>query len=132
MKNAALRRHFFLEFLLLRLSLVLALLVRNPAAGLAGGLAGCLALTASAVLRALAQIPGIQSLNVFHGTAPFNQQIPKYFTTAKQRSQTLFFLSVPSVLQINHVKPAPIAAESQCCQLCSFRPVLPRTSTLPE
>jgi hypothetical protein len=45
---------------------VLALLVGDAAAGLAGGLAGSLALTAATVLGALAQVPGIQSLDPFH------------------------------------------------------------------
>ena len=46
--------------------LVLALLIRNAAAGLAGGLAGSLALAATAVLGAVAQILGLQSLDVLH------------------------------------------------------------------
>ena len=46
--------------------LVLALLIRNAAAGLAGGLAGSLALAAAAVLGAVAQILGLQSLDVLH------------------------------------------------------------------
>ena len=77
MKNAARRRHSrrptgarsvldcksgkkLLRFL------VLALLVCDAAARLASGLAGCLAFAAAAVLRALAQIAGFQSLNAFH------------------------------------------------------------------
>ena len=46
--------------------LLLALLVGNTAAGLAGRLAGSLALAAAAVLGALAQITGLQSLDSFH------------------------------------------------------------------
>ena len=46
--------------------LILALLVGNAAAGLAGGLAGSLALAAAAVLGALAEILGLQGLNVVH------------------------------------------------------------------
>ena len=45
---------------------VLALLVGNTTAGLAGRLAGSLALAAAAVLGALAQVAGLQSLNLFH------------------------------------------------------------------
>ena len=47
-------------------SLVLALLVGNAAAGLASGLARGLALAAAAVLGALAQVLGLQGLNVAH------------------------------------------------------------------
>ena len=45
---------------------VLALLICNTAAGLASRLAGSLALAASAVLCALAEVLGVQSLNMFH------------------------------------------------------------------
>ena len=46
---------------------VLALLVCNAAARLAGGLAGSLALAAAAVLRAVAQVTRFDCLNMFHG-----------------------------------------------------------------
>ena len=55
------RRHFVLESIL-----VLTLLVGDAAAGLAGGLAGGLALAAAAVLGALAQVPGLDGLDVLH------------------------------------------------------------------
>ena len=48
--------------------LVLALLVGNAAAGLAGRLAGSLALAAAAVLRALAQIAGLNGLDMLHNS----------------------------------------------------------------
>jgi len=44
--------------------LVLALLVGNAAAGLAGRLAGGLALAAATILSALAQVLGFQSLDL--------------------------------------------------------------------
>ena len=44
----------------------LALLVCDAAAGLAGGLAGGLALAAAATLCALAQVAGLDGLDVFH------------------------------------------------------------------
>ena len=47
--------------------LVLAGLVCDTAAGLASGLARGLALTAAAVLSALAQVAGLDGLDVFHG-----------------------------------------------------------------
>ena len=53
--------------LLALLLLALALLVSDTAAGLASGLAGSLALAATAVLCAFAQITSFDSLNVFHG-----------------------------------------------------------------
>ena len=46
--------------------LLLALLVGNTAAGLAGRLAGSLAFAATAILRALAQVPGLDGLDVLH------------------------------------------------------------------
>jgi hypothetical protein len=46
--------------------LVLALLIGDTAAGLASGLAGSLAFAATAILRALTQIAGLDGLNVFH------------------------------------------------------------------
>ena len=45
---------------------VLALLVGNAAAGLAGRLAGSLAFAATAVLSAVAQITGLDGLDMFH------------------------------------------------------------------
>ena len=48
------------------LLLVLAGLVGNAAAGLASGLAGSLALAAAAVLGAVAQVTGLEGLDVFH------------------------------------------------------------------
>ena len=45
----------------------LALLVGNAAAGLAGGLAGGLALAAAAVFGAVAQVAGLDGLDVLHG-----------------------------------------------------------------
>ena len=44
----------------------LALLICNAAAGLAGRLAGGLALAATAVLGAVTQIAGLNGLDVFH------------------------------------------------------------------
>ena len=52
--------------LILFLSLVFALLIGDSAAGLTGGLARSLALTATALLCTFAKILGFQSLNVFH------------------------------------------------------------------
>ena len=46
--------------------LLLARLVGNAAAGLAGALAGSLALAAAAVLEALRHVAGLESLNVLH------------------------------------------------------------------
>ena len=45
---------------------VLALLVGDAAAGLASGLAGSLALAAATVLSAVAQVTGLDRLDVFH------------------------------------------------------------------
>ena len=51
---------------LLALFCALALLIRNTAAGLAGGLARGLALAAATVLSGVAQIAGLDSLDMFH------------------------------------------------------------------
>ena len=59
------RRHFWFLQLLAFLA-ALALLVGDAAAGLAGRLAGSLALAAAAVLRAVAQIAGFDGLNMSH------------------------------------------------------------------
>ena len=66
MKNAAQTGGIFFKNKLL--ILVLALLVGDAAAGLAGRLAGGLALAAAAVLGALAQIAGLDGLNMLHGS----------------------------------------------------------------
>ena len=68
MKNAAQTGGIFFKNKLL--ILVLALLVGDAAAGLAGRLAGGLALAAAAVLGALAQIAGLDGLNMLHGKIP--------------------------------------------------------------
>ena len=57
------RRHLLGCGLLLR---ILALLIGNAAAGLAGGLAGSLALAAATVLGALAEVAGLDGLNMLH------------------------------------------------------------------
>ena len=67
MKNAAGTAAFFY---LDKLVLVFALLICNAAAGLASRLAGGLALAATAVLCALAEVLRIQSLNMFHNRMP--------------------------------------------------------------
>ena len=51
---------------LLALAGALALLVCNAAAGLASGLAGSLALTAATVLCAVAQVAGLDGLDMLH------------------------------------------------------------------
>ena len=66
MKKAAWEGGIFQKISLL--ILVLALLVGDAAAGLAGRLAGGLALAAAAVLGALAQIAGLDGLNMLHGS----------------------------------------------------------------
>ena len=64
MKKAAWEGGIFQKISLL--ILVLALLVGDAAAGLAGRLAGGLALTAAAVLGAVAQATSLESLDSFH------------------------------------------------------------------
>ena len=71
----------FYSVQLLALGGVLALLVGNAAAGLAGGLAGSLALAAATVLSAVAQVTGLDGLDVFHNSEPpngglFQEQLP--------------------------------------------------------
>jgi hypothetical protein len=59
-------RHAGGIFALQLLALVLASLVGDAAAGLAGGLAGSLALAAATVDGAVAQVTGLDGLNMFH------------------------------------------------------------------
>ena len=54
---------------------VLALLIGHAAAGLAGRLAGGLALAAAAVLRALAHVAGLERLDSFHNPISHSSQI---------------------------------------------------------
>ena len=61
-------RRFPAAFEFVQLLVVLALLIGDAAAGLASGLARSLALTATAVLCALAQITGLDRLNMFHSS----------------------------------------------------------------
>ena len=56
---------------------VFALLVGNAAAGLAGRLAGSLALAAAAVLGAVTQIAGLDGLDMFHTFTFYNKNIVK-------------------------------------------------------
>ena len=56
--------------ILLAFLLALALLVSNAAAGLASRLAGSLALAATAVLGALAQVTGADGLDMLHNEDP--------------------------------------------------------------
>jgi hypothetical protein len=72
--------------------LVLALLVSNAAAGLASGLAGSLALAAAAVLGAVAQVLGLQSLNALHKESPSYLFNFSHYSTAFSLSQSTFAL----------------------------------------
>ena len=60
----------FLGMQLLARLRALALLVGNAAAGLAGRLAGSLALAAAAVLGAVAQVAGFKRLDMLHDFSP--------------------------------------------------------------
>ena len=68
-KNAASWRHFYVGSKLLALLALLgalALLVSDAAAGLASRLAGSLALAAATLLCALAQVAGLNGLDMLH------------------------------------------------------------------
>ena len=65
---------------------VLALLIGDTAAGLASGLAGSLALAAAAVLRALAQIAGLNGLDMLHNSN-LHIKLPINVTIFPQQSQ---------------------------------------------
>ena len=81
-------RHFSFSELLFFL-VVFALLICNAAAGLTSGLARGLALTAAAVLCAVAEITSVDSLNVFHYRFLRIEMIflPYYVTTHSSQSQ---------------------------------------------
>ena len=70
----------------------LALLIGNAAAGLASGLAGSLALAAAAVLGAVAQVLGLQSLDVLHKESPSYLLNFSYCNTLFALSQSRFTL----------------------------------------
>ena len=71
-------------FILFSVSAVLTLLVCDTAAGLASGLAGSLALAATAILRALAKILGFNSLNMLHDRTSKIYLLLNYSTYIKQ------------------------------------------------
>ena len=81
------RRHFFKNNLLI---LVLALLVGDAAAGLASRLAGGLAFAAAAVLGALAQIAGLDGLNMLHGRFLLMIILFIKFTMGRKKCQSRF------------------------------------------
>ena len=68
------------------LFLVLALLIGDTAAGLAGRLAGSLALAAAAVLCALAQIAGLNGLDMLHDSN-LHRNLPVNVITNRKQSQ---------------------------------------------
>ena len=76
----------FLQFQLL----IFALLIGNTAAGLAGRLAGGLALTAAAILGAFAQVAGLKGLDVFHNFTFYNIFKWYYFITLLFSCQSYF------------------------------------------
>ena len=69
-----------------------ALLVRNTAAGLAGGLARGLALAAAAVLGALAHVAGLKRLDSLH-----NRYL--HFSFRFDRTESTSHISVISIAQ---------------------------------
>ena len=68
------------------LFLVLALLIGDTAAGLASRLAGSLALTAATILCALAQIAGLNGLDMLHDSN-LHRNFPSNVTTNQRQSQ---------------------------------------------
>ena len=97
MKKAAWEGGVFQKISLL--ILVLALLVGDAAAGLAGRLAGGLALAAAAVLGALAQIAGLDGLDMLHGKIPPSSFILFIECTMFYGVCQLVFKSISWVLQ---------------------------------
>ena len=85
-QTGGIHRHFTESALLLFLLLALALLICDAAAGLAGRLTGSLALAAAALLRAFAEISGLNGLNVTHllGTS-----LPENLSVSAMRTQFL-------------------------------------------
>ena len=66
--------------------LLLALLIGDTAAGLASRLAGSLALTAATILCALAQIAGLNGLDMLHDSN-LHRNFPSNVTTNQRQSQ---------------------------------------------
>jgi len=71
---------------MVQLLVVLALLVGDAAAGLASGLAGSLALAAAAVLGAVTQVLGLDSLDMLHGSY-LHKIVPTNDSTFGKESQ---------------------------------------------
>ena len=98
---------FIVSKLLALLALLgaLALLVRDTAAGLASGLAGSLALAAAALLCALAQIAGLDGLDVLHD-GYLHKNSTAYYNTYSCRCQYVWrnFLLLPCCVTID-VRP---------------------------
>ena len=69
--------------------LAFALLVGNTAAGLAGRLAGSLALAAATILSAIAQIASFNGLDVFHNFTFCNQNDVYYIITEQESCQSV-------------------------------------------
>ena len=86
---------FSVQLLALLAVCVFALLVCDSAARLAGGLAGRLALAASAVLRAVAEITGFKGLYHLHiikpPTVPSNGTFCSDLFYHKVRDMSIFF-----------------------------------------
>ena len=70
--------------------LLLASLVCDAAAGLASGLAGSLALTAATVLSAVAQVAGLDGLDMFHGITLQYDLFPTILAQAKRYVNPIF------------------------------------------
>jgi hypothetical protein len=83
---------------------VLALLVGDTAAGLASGLAGSLALAAATVLSAVAQVTGLDSLDMLHNFTFYNTKLCIKFSTMLMLCQSLIsplFSYVREIFSLN-------------------------------
>ena len=84
----------FLGMQLLARLRALALLVRDAAAGLAGRLAGSLALAAAAGLGAVAQVAGFKRLDMLHDFSPSMLRDFLYLIIALVLCQLYFILFI--------------------------------------
>ena len=86
--------------------LVLALLISNAAAGLASGLAGSLALAAAAVLGAVAQVLGLDGLDMLHGFTSLFKFIKSSLPQPASHVNHIFHTFHTSIFQRSSCKKA--------------------------
>ena len=104
---------------LLALLGALALLVGNTAAGLASGLARGLALAAAALLGALAEVAGLDGLNVLLHDGYLHKNSTLYYSTNLKACQYVFHVlsdvfvrNFPGCIRLTDSQTSPVESDS--------------------